>query len=74
MSKQESSKYSKGDEICFFNGQYKWRMGWLNSSRSVSGNRIHVIVDMGGGKERQQVYQFGVALNIILQIQQTSWK
>eukprot|EP00957_Ditylum_brightwellii_P040722 3082382-Ditylum_brightwellii.AAC.1 len=27
-------------------------MGWLNSSRSVSGNCIPVIVDMGGGKEK----------------------
>jgi hypothetical protein len=52
MSKRESNKYSKGDEIRFFNGQYEGRMGWLNSSKSVSGNRIPVIVDMGGGKEK----------------------
>ena len=52
MSKQESSKYSKGDEIHFFNGQCEGRMGWLNSSKSVSDNRIPVIVDMGGGKEK----------------------
>eukprot|EP00957_Ditylum_brightwellii_P101632 7745601-Ditylum_brightwellii.AAC.1 len=47
-----SSKYSKGDEICFFNGQYEGREGWLNSSRSVSGNPVPVIVGMGEGKEK----------------------
>eukprot|EP00957_Ditylum_brightwellii_P039316 2974512-Ditylum_brightwellii.AAC.1 len=57
MSERESkanirATYSKGDEICFFNGQCKGRKGWLNSSRSVSGNRVLVIVGMGGGREK----------------------
>eukprot|EP00957_Ditylum_brightwellii_P188210 14327653-Ditylum_brightwellii.AAC.1 len=58
MSEQESKAnirartYSKDDEICFFNGQYKGRKGSLNSSRSVSGNCVPVMVDMGGGREK----------------------